>query len=103
MQYDEAIADFTQAIQLQPDNVVAYTNRGAAYADNWELDRAIADFTQAITLNPRDANAYFNRGVTYAQRGDSADVIADFKQVLALTTDPDLQRDARQQLAELEN
>ena len=41
--YDRAIADFDQAIQLKPDYADAYYNRGIAYHDKGDYDRAIAD------------------------------------------------------------
>jgi tetratricopeptide (TPR) repeat protein len=42
---DRAIADFTEAIRLNPQHAVALGNRGAAYSAKGDNDRAIADFT----------------------------------------------------------
>jgi tetratricopeptide (TPR) repeat protein len=50
--YDEAIADYTKAISLDPNDATAYTNRGLAYESKGEVDRAIADYTKAIEINP---------------------------------------------------
>jgi Flp pilus assembly protein TadD len=55
-----AIAEFTQAIQLNPHDPKTYDARGLAYLGTKETNRAIADFTEAIRLNPRDAEAYSN-------------------------------------------
>ena len=52
---DQAIADYTQAIALDPKYAVAYNNRGIAYCDKGDLDQAIADYTQAIALDPKYA------------------------------------------------
>src|SRR5271166_4323313 len=41
--YDKAIADFTEAIRLDPKNVDSYLNRGAALAKTGKHDQAIAD------------------------------------------------------------
>ena len=63
--YDEAIAHYDAAIQLQPDYAEAYNDRGHAY--HWKgnsKDLAIADFTRAIALRLIYPNAYNNRGVT---------------------------------------
>ena len=57
-----AIADFSEAIRLNPKDAVAYNNRGVAYYAKSDLDRAIADFNEAIRLDPKDAIAYNNRG-----------------------------------------
>jgi tetratricopeptide (TPR) repeat protein len=44
-EYDRAIADFNEAIRLNPKFAVAFSNRGSAYNQKGEYDRAIADFT----------------------------------------------------------
>jgi tetratricopeptide (TPR) repeat protein len=62
---DRAIADFNQAIQLDPKFAAAYNNRGVAYEAKGDLDRAMADVSQAIQLDPKDAAAYNNRGRAY--------------------------------------
>jgi tetratricopeptide (TPR) repeat protein len=58
--HDHAIADYDQAIRLNP-TPEAFNNRGAANRAKGDLDRAIADFDQAITHNPKHATALYNR------------------------------------------
>ena len=41
--YNNAIADYSEAIRLDPQYAYAYGNRGLAYSDREEIDRAIAD------------------------------------------------------------
>ena len=60
---DRSIADYTQAIQLNPKLAKAYSNRCWAYFSKGNTDQAIADCNQAIELNPKDPNGYFHRGV----------------------------------------
>ena len=67
--YEKAIADFTQAIRLDPSYASAYISRGVAYAGKGDYDRAIADYNQAIRLDPNYAPAYINRGVAYYNKG----------------------------------
>jgi Flp pilus assembly protein TadD len=57
--YDRAIADYTKAIQLEPNNAEAYKLRGDAYAGKGDLDRAIADLSKVIQFDPDDAEAYY--------------------------------------------
>ena len=53
----------TKAIQLQPDFVEAYYNRGTAYIRKGNFERAIENFNRAIDLNPDFvATVYCNRG-----------------------------------------
>lgn len=65
-EYEGAIADFTEAIKLNPDFAAAYNNRGLAYVKKGELDKAIIDYTQAIRLSPNDVTFYMNRGIAYS-------------------------------------
>src|SRR5262245_12933106 len=41
---DRAIADFNEAIRLNPDYAPAYDNRGVAYSAKRDYDRGITDF-----------------------------------------------------------
>ncbi|MEH2179983.1 tetratricopeptide repeat protein, partial [Nostoc sp.] len=91
--YEGAIADFSQALKLDPNYIDAYYNRGFAYFDLKDYDSAIADFNQALKLDPSKAtdyynrglaNAYYNRGTTYYELKDHDSAIADFNQALKL-------------------
>jgi len=87
-QYDQAIADYTTAIQLKPDYAEAYNDRGFAYYLKGDAERAIADFTQAIALRPDYPKAYNSRGVTYMAHGyGAAKSVPDFDRAIALNPD----------------
>jgi len=60
-EYDKAIADYSEAIRLNPKAFEAYFNRGSAWETKKEYDKAIADYSNAIRLDPKLANAYNNR------------------------------------------
>src|SRR6266404_1188228 len=62
---DRAIADYSEAIRIDPKDAIAFNNRGSAYSHKGDLDRAIADYSEAIRLNPKDAIAFNNRGIAY--------------------------------------
>ncbi|WP_175459393.1 serine protease, partial [Cylindrospermopsis raciborskii] len=81
-----AIADYNQAITLDPKFALAYNNRGLARFQSGDKEGAIADYNQAITLNPKNALAYINRGLARFQSGDKEGAIADYNQ--AITLDP---------------
>jgi len=83
-QYEQAIADFDRAIQLDPQDAKAYSNRGAAYADLGQYEQAIADFDQAIQINPQYAEVYTNRGAAYAGLGQYEQAITDYDRAIQL-------------------
>lgn len=87
--YDHAIADYSQAIRLQPDGAEAYNNRGLAYALSGKsaMPNAIADYSQAIQLRPTYAYAYNNRGVAYMASGHAEEALADFNRAIQLQSD----------------
>ena len=50
-QYDQAIADFSKAIELDPMDSAAYFNRGNAHDGLGENEKATADFARAEELD----------------------------------------------------
>ena len=55
---DQAISEFTKAIEINPGFAKAYNNRGWAYYNKGEYDQAIPDYNKALEINPRLAEAY---------------------------------------------
>jgi tetratricopeptide (TPR) repeat protein len=72
-------------IQRNPNDVLAYHNRGDAYGLKGEVDRAISDYTKAIELNPNYAPAYTSRGRAYTSKGDYTRAVADVTKASELT------------------
>ena len=64
-QYDQAISDYTKAIDLNPRDDVAYYNRGVAHAAKGQYDQSIFDCSKAVEINPNFAEAYLGRAVAY--------------------------------------
>jgi tetratricopeptide (TPR) repeat protein len=94
---EDAIADFTRAIEAKPkhDYVPNYNGRQQAYLRRGEIyliqlkqyAKAIADFDKAIELDPMDADALNKRGHTYALLGQHEKAIADETRALQLKPD----------------
>ncbi|MDH6261224.1 tetratricopeptide repeat protein [Bradyrhizobium sp. BR13661] len=82
--YDKAIADFDQALRLNPNLASSYSNRGRAWAMKGAYDRAIPDMSASIRLNPTDAVAYRNRGTVWHYKGDEDKAIADYSESIRL-------------------
>jgi len=86
--YNQAIANYTEAIKLDPNFAVAFNNRGISYSRLGDNNRAIADLTEAIRLEPT-AGRLNSRGLSYHERNNSGDIgraISDFE--AALRMDP---------------
>lgn len=63
-----AIADYTHAIEKNPNDVSAYTNRGVAYHRLGDTSAAIRDYEQALKLTPQSAaqTAMLHSNLSYA-------------------------------------
>jgi Flp pilus assembly protein TadD len=83
-EYDNAIADFSTALGLNPKYAGAYNGRGIAWYQKGQYDKAIADYTQALQLAPANSETYNNRGVAWKLTGQYDKAIADFTQALQL-------------------
>jgi tetratricopeptide (TPR) repeat protein/predicted Ser/Thr protein kinase len=81
---DRAIADFNEALRLEPLLSAAYYNRANAYYKSGKWDKAVADYAQVISLYPNDAEAYYYRGLACEKSGDSDRAIADYNEAIRL-------------------
>ena len=57
----EAIADYTRALELDPEDVASYRYRAQVYEDKAQFGAAIADLDRAINLAEDDADLYAQR------------------------------------------
>ena len=84
-EFDRAIADYGDAIKLDPQYAHAYLNRGHVYAAKGDVPHALADLGRSIQLDPREPVAYANRGIVYrVGKHDDDAAIADFSQAIRL-------------------
>ena len=67
-QYDKAVSEFNNAIELNPKDAVSYTLRGGVHSERAQYDKAISDFTKAIELNPKLAISYTLRARLYVKQ-----------------------------------
>jgi tetratricopeptide (TPR) repeat protein len=86
-EYDRAIADYEQALRLEPGRADIYHDRGLAYHKKGEYDPAITNYGQAILLKPDLAQAYYLRGNAYKAKGEYDRAIADLGQAIRLKPD----------------
>jgi len=108
---EKAIADYTEALRLDPDKIYVYFQRGHIYYDLSEYKKAAADYlvalrakpdewlscfrqygnndlciSIAIQLNPNLADAYAYRGDIYNQNGRLALAISDYSDAIRLNS-----------------
>jgi tetratricopeptide (TPR) repeat protein len=83
-QDDQAISNYTRAIDLNPTVATIYRGRGVVYRRKGQYDRAISDYNRAIELNPEFAMAYASRGFAYSYKGQYDLAISDYTRAIKL-------------------
>ena len=82
--WDSAVEDFNQLIELDPHSAEAYRLRAQAYWSKGDSYRARLDATDAIRLKPDDALAYFYRADAYCKEKDFQPALANLAESVRL-------------------
>lgn len=80
----QAVADFTEALRLQPNDANSYAGRARARMAQGDIATAIADYGEAIKLAPDSTSHLLGRGHAHFVRGNAQAAIADFTEVLRI-------------------
>ncbi|KAL4779420.1 hypothetical protein BJX76DRAFT_340775 [Aspergillus varians] len=68
--YPTAIEKFTQAIEIDSNNHVLYSNRSAVYAAQAEYEKALTDAEKAVEIKPDWSKGHQRKGAAYRGIGD---------------------------------
>ncbi|KAJ5730938.1 Heat shock chaperonin-binding [Penicillium malachiteum] len=68
--YPTAIEKFTQAIEIEPENHILFSNRSAVYSAQAEYQKALDDAEKAITIKPDWSKGHARKGAAYKGLGD---------------------------------
>ncbi|MDJ0554731.1 MAG: tetratricopeptide repeat protein [Microcoleaceae cyanobacterium MO_207.B10] len=82
--YKAALAEFNQALEIEPGNADAYIYRGDVKEKLEDNHGAIADYNQAINIDATHPKAYYRRGNVLRKVGDNWGAIADYNQAIRL-------------------
>lgn len=87
-QWNQAIADFNTALEIDPNHPLALNARGIAHAGKQQFDSALCDLLNALHTNPRFADAYANLGFLAIQENEGpSGAIEDFNKALEISPD----------------
>jgi tetratricopeptide (TPR) repeat protein len=83
-QLDLALADYTQALGLDPKLARAWRDRGWVHLRKGMADRALADYDEAVRLEPGLATAWSERGYVRLRQNEYDRALADLSRALEL-------------------
>lgn len=81
-EHEDCVALASRAIQANPRNAEALSNRGAALRALCRFDEALADYDRALAVAPGSAAILNNRGVTLAALGRHREAVECYDRAL---------------------
>jgi len=83
-EFERALADANQAVQLDPSSAKAFFRRGDVYKNLGQDDPALQDLNTAIQLDPKTPVYFIDRSNLYLDRHDYGRAVADLDEALRL-------------------
>src|SRR5271165_1772169 len=83
-QWDEAVIQFQNVLEIYPNFADAHCNLGSALFQRGQQDEGVAQFQKALQINPNLAEAHSNLGNIFLQKGRLDEAIAQFQEVLEI-------------------
>jgi tetratricopeptide (TPR) repeat protein len=97
----EAIQDFTRALELNPDIQDAYKMRGSLYAQSGQIDKAIADLEKYLRFDSLDAVSWNNLAMIHMQYGRLPQALDAFTRTIAIKPDAAISYQNRSKIYEM--
>ena len=85
--FPEAIEQYDQALEINPDYAEAHSNLGVVLFREGKIQDAIHQYEEAIRINPNFPGAHCNLGIAWLQTGRTAGAITQYQQALRSTPD----------------
>ena len=83
-EWDRAIADYNEALRLDPKTVGAYAGRAAANLRKGNIDRALPDLNEGLRLDPKSPGIHNVFAYYYNKKGDHERALTEVNEALRL-------------------
>jgi tetratricopeptide (TPR) repeat protein len=83
--FDLAIADYDEALRLDPKIVTAYSGRGGIYVRKGRFDLARRDLDEGLKLEPNNSGVHNALGNYYLAMGDYGSAIAEYNTAIRIS------------------
>jgi tetratricopeptide (TPR) repeat protein len=81
---EKAVADFSEAVRIDPNHPSGYTERGQALFKLGETDRAITDYSAALKKDPNFGPALRGRAMANLYRGSTELAFTDLSKAIQI-------------------
>ncbi|MFP4460157.1 MAG: tetratricopeptide repeat protein [Candidatus Zixiibacteriota bacterium] len=81
---EKALENINKSIQLKPQNIDLYNQRGLIYQRVDRYEEALQDFNYAIKLQPDFGACYNNRAILYSYLGDHEKAMQDYDKAISI-------------------
>ncbi len=82
--FDEALKQFDKAIEINPQDALAWGNKGVALDELGRYEEAITCYDKAIEINSKYAEAWYNKGVALGHLGRYEEAITYFDKAIEI-------------------
>ncbi|GHV61228.1 hypothetical protein AGMMS49587_04820 [Spirochaetia bacterium] len=82
--YDQAIVEYSEAIQRVPNDAYFLNMRAYTYDCIGQFDKALIDANKSLQLQPNDSHALDTRATAYRGLGDYQKALADYNESIRL-------------------
>jgi len=89
--YDDAIAEFTKAIEISPKDPFLHYMRGRSYQEKGQDDPAMLDYSKAVEIDPNYALAYRYRGIAHMAKGEYGQAVSDLDKFINKSKQKDIE------------
>ena len=86
-EFEQAIAEYRQALALNPNSPIIYNRLGVAYSELKQYDAALDAYQRALALSPMTAEPHYNMGLVYLKQGDLPRALKAFKRATTINTE----------------
>jgi putative GTP pyrophosphokinase len=83
--YRQAVKDFTQAINFDPDSDRSYANRGLCFRIMKRFDQSLDDFSEALRIDPNRPDACFGMAQTLFDMNELTKALIMCEKVLEIS------------------
>jgi tetratricopeptide (TPR) repeat protein len=80
--FDEAVAQYQEALRIQPDYADAHNNLGMIWAGRGQILQAIGEYRKALDASPQHAQAHNNLANALESQGEADEALTHYQQAV---------------------